>query len=800
VAGVCAIGATANAQQNGDLRASLNELLFKAILAGDINAVRTIVEAGADLSRPNMRGKTAMDVAIGGGKFDIAQYLVLARRLEQRRSNLTEFTAKQNEPDLASRKVTVNAAIHQQTPEAAPNVELAKPDRSENQEPADKQVHLSAVNRREPTPAQPSERPYDRILNAAEKLAKAAEALANASAQKPQAGSTAPDQQAGAAEIEQIEESPPLLKNKTVSLFPKPGRKPDYRPTRRLTRSQPITREAPVDGQPNVFSPTVKRVEATAPPQPVIPVQPVAEKEPPGTVQIRPKRRISPELLEKLRRRLRAAEAPSQKGTTERSNKAHIRPASDLAPTPVAPKLPKPVIIDPIPPAKRLQDHDVRAIPQAPKTPAPKTRETVEKAPSGSFVGKLLDGLGGLFGGGSKKAEKKPDADSAANQATKPAPAKTEKKPAPVVAHIIAQEKIEPKVTEYRPDNIANNKPGGAANPFVDPIVGNNPLQPVQTPPQAPRHVATEPPAAPLLATAPKQVQRQPAIPALPPRVSKTVTTKAAPVVADNIPVVRPKTESPSVLGTIKEAIMPKKDVGTQLAKIRGSDKQAKEADAVTRRVARAMPLNRLRKPLTNVLLTLGDSVTTGQPKLPRGIAEPDACVRKRHGSISFCVVPVDWPRIIENAFSVNTMLYQGTRAIARYDGGRANHYHALFDSGDYGQIVSFLKKRYGPPTDIWKRVIAPFDQPRQPNPTYVWRSRDTETDTVTILEIRKFDDARAIFPDTEHGAIRLYRAGGPPVFPVITALDIMKIEWAARSDHIDGGAPTVAKTLRVKP
>ena len=111
VAGVCAIGATANAQQNGDLRASLNELLFKAILAGDINAVRTIVEAGADLSRPNMRGKTAMDVAIGGGKFDIAQYLVLARRLEQRRSNLTEFTAKQNEPDLASRKVTVNAAI-----------------------------------------------------------------------------------------------------------------------------------------------------------------------------------------------------------------------------------------------------------------------------------------------------------------------------------------------------------------------------------------------------------------------------------------------------------------------------------------------------------------------------------------------------------------------------------------------------------------------------------------------------------------------------------------------------------------
>ena len=86
------------------------------------------------------------------------------------------------------------------------------------------------------------------------------------------------------------------------------------------------------------------------------------------------------------------------------------------------------------------------------------------------------------------------------------------------------------------------------------------------------------------------------------------------------------------------------------------------------------------------------------------------------------------------------------------------------------------------------------------PTPTYVWRSRDTESDKVTILEIHKFDDARAILPVTEHGAIRLYGAGGPPVFPVIMALDIMKIEWAAHSNHIDGGAPTVAKTPRAKP
>ncbi|MBO34410.1 MAG: hypothetical protein CMM74_15780 [Rhodospirillaceae bacterium] len=35
------------------------------------------------------------------------------------------------------------------------------------------------------------------------------------------------------------------------------------------------------------------------------------------------------------------------------------------------------------------------------------------------------------------------------------------------------------------------------------------------------------------------------------------------------------------------------------------------------------------------------DSITTGQPKLPRGIAEPDACIRKRRGRFPF--VPFRW-------------------------------------------------------------------------------------------------------------------------------------------------------------
>jgi hypothetical protein len=152
----------------------------------------------------------------------------------------------------------------------------------------------------------------------------------------------------------------------------------------------------------------------------------------------------------------------------------------------------------------------------------------------------------------------------------------------------------------------------------------------------------------------------------------------------------------------------------------------------------------------------------------------------------------------MEEAFSVNTLLYQGTRAIARYDAGKTSHLHTLFDAQYYEDVRAHLMRRFGPPTDRWERTIAPFNQPRQPNPTLVWRSRDTRTDKVTILELRRFDDTRSVFPDTEHGALRLYTAGAPKVFPVVTALDIMSIEWTARSDHLDGVSPVTASTLAV--
>jgi len=40
----------------------------------------------------------------------------------------------------------------------------------------------------------------------------------------------------------------------------------------------------------------------------------------------------------------------------------------------------------------------------------------------------------------------------------------------------------------------------------------------------------------------------------------------------------------------------------------------------------------------------------------------------------------------------------------------------------------------------------------------------------ITVLEIRKFDDSRGGFPDTNHGAVMLYLANSPPILPQVSS------------------------------
>ena len=46
----------------------------------------------------------------------------------------------------------------------------------------------------------------------------------------------------------------------------------------------------------------------------------------------------------------------------------------------------------------------------------------------------------------------------------------------------------------------------------------------------------------------------------------------------------------------------------------------------------------------------------------------------------------------------------------------------------------------------------------------------------ITVLEIRKFDDSRGGFPDTNRGAVMLYLANSPPIFPQVSSHELMRI------------------------
>lgn len=195
----------------------------------------------------------------------------------------------------------------------------------------------------------------------------------------------------------------------------------------------------------------------------------------------------------------------------------------------------------------------------------------------------------------------------------------------------------------------------------------------------------------------------------------------------------------------------------------------------------RRPPSTRLKTSLSGITLALGQSVSLENSYPPMdssgtGIDPHNKCVKKNRGTTLFCLETVDWPEPMQKDFLVPTILYTGQKAIARYDQGIASRFHALFPSDSFKRIAEYFTERFGDPTEAFNRSIAPFAQPRQDNPILTWRSLDPETQVVTVLEIRKYDDSRGGFPDTNRGAVMLYLANSPPIFPQVSSHELMRI------------------------
>ncbi len=189
------------------------------------------------------------------------------------------------------------------------------------------------------------------------------------------------------------------------------------------------------------------------------------------------------------------------------------------------------------------------------------------------------------------------------------------------------------------------------------------------------------------------------------------------------------------------------------------------------------------RTSLEDIVLSLGESVTLENTLPPQqdGVDPLNSCIKKNRGTTLFCVEPVDWPQDLRNAFIVPTILYTGPMAITRYDQGTPSRFHALFESEQFEHIVAYYQVRYGEPTEIWKRSIAPLAKPRMDNPTVTWRSRDSRSNVISVLEIRKFDDSRGGFPDTNRGAVMLYHFNAPSIFPQVSSHELMRLRRANR-------------------
>ncbi len=184
---------------------------------------------------------------------------------------------------------------------------------------------------------------------------------------------------------------------------------------------------------------------------------------------------------------------------------------------------------------------------------------------------------------------------------------------------------------------------------------------------------------------------------------------------------------------------------------------------------------------MKGVVLSLGRSVSLENsfPPAGDGIDPFNRCVKKNRGTTLFCLETVDWPENMQADFLVPTILYTGQKAIARYDQGIASRFHALFPAESFKRVAAYFHKRFGAPTDVWNRSIAPFAKPRQDNPTLAWRSIDAKTGAVTVLEIRKYDDSRGGFPDTNRGAVMLYLANTPSIFPQVSSHELMRLSRA---------------------
>ena len=797
---------------------SLQDMLLAAVRLGDSAAVRSLLSAGADVAKRGPNCKTAIDVAVETGRFEIAELLVQERR-RQRDAQIAQPIAPATPADIE---------IVQQSAEAAPEVVAQRP-----------VVLPRPVLPAPPVTYVPTPKPatstasnvqngatVEQLLAVAQQLTLAAQNLAATQRQSSQAAAPMPPQR----------DVPPARLAQPIDpeFLPRPGRKPEIEqaslaapsvaantvvvtPRRRATVEEGAE-QARRDLEAGQDLPAIPETETSKPmAQPVqaaIRVPPAPRGPTPAPASASSAQ--SEDTDGGLARTMRGIGTFFGIGDSKKQD-------AEVTPTPTHAKpgasrelLKRDRANVPHVPARRASDLQSQLAPQA----QPLLQSQVQShamAPSPARTATTAQQLAALDApvqAGMPPVKAVPVAPVQEHAMTIPTTSGASSVAGQLPPPNMSAPSLQSARLSVRKSNGLNpfdpdNMPQGSVLPLTDPLAGNAPeiARPKVLAETAEEKLAMAAQEADL-----RETLRQSAAPQRTPKPAASTVVLDVPPMPDSAKPASPtamferRAPQPPLSAVTKPAAKSEDGVLKNLASAVGivsNDDELPSDDAARggseRITSNRMPVLSLRGPLKDIPLTLGNSVATDQKPLPRGVAEPDPCIKRSGGTLQFCVVPVDWHPRVDPAFSLTTYLYQDSRAIARYDAGKATHYHTLFSSLAYDDVVKYFTAKYGPPTDEWKRSIAPFDQPRQPNPTLVWRSKDSRTNKVTILEVRRYDDTRNVFPDMEHGAVRLYLAGAQRVFPVISGMDLMGIDWAARSDHTDNpNDPALANTIRV--
>jgi len=172
----------------------------------------------------------------------------------------------------------------------------------------------------------------------------------------------------------------------------------------------------------------------------------------------------------------------------------------------------------------------------------------------------------------------------------------------------------------------------------------------------------------------------------------------------------------------------------------------------------------------------MGSNLKLGQTLSPME-RQDLPCFQKMAMTRTHCVRKVKWPSHLSRSFDGGTILYNGSKAIVGYDQGRATRIYSLFTSDSFDAVVGHYQKMLGAPLQTAVRKLRVLKGPALENNFVLWQmGKSSSNDGPVTVEIRRFDDIRQTFPDTENGVIRIYFDQTSPIFSRISPLDFMAL------------------------